>query len=468
MPEFATSPSRESIPQSPSPPPPAPLSPRAEQVRRGAAVQPQTAEGRAHAVSVLAHWAESGKHTGQASTLNAARGGGDDKHAPHKLLYVGMGDGAKDEALALAAQTPTVTVRDSDKDDTVVHDKHTYNLQGEDELAAYLMKLGIGKATPRYAELMALFRTEGSPDTRDELGQVVRAYLAAERGEYVMDRVVLSGHSVGDVIWGDHNGSINFSAFQRLAKLFPKAVGQVKDLMLSACYTGGSAQLEVYLQMFPGLESIWAYSGSSPGTASGALTHMRIWQRATKGSEVPDMAKARNEAQSTRKGDSVWTWTPEEGESDKTMQPLADLVRVVEQQESFFQEYYSGSRIESDPQGGPLRRYYQALQRLINNRDLDAGERSRWMQRRDVTIRIIFFRTVCQRFAAKYKQKLDLGYKEAKLEQPKWSELLRSRAEAEAQRVEAASSAGAAAQEAATLVRGLWELNSDIIPTNFI
>ena len=46
----------------------------------------------------------------------------------------------------------------------------------------------------------------------------LRILSEAEMGERKIDRMVLSGHSVGSQIWGDDNGEIGFDELERLGR----------------------------------------------------------------------------------------------------------------------------------------------------------------------------------------------------------------------------------------------------------
>jgi len=246
------------------------------------------------------------------------------KKAP--IVYIGMNGFARDEAETLGdanmdhggvrAVTPS---RDQDKAKAggSVHDlKET----GGRESFASALGLDPEKAV-KVAELLAGSKTalelgiDPLENARDEIAKVVKIYSQAEKGDFTMERVVLSGHSAGRAIWGDGNGMIDFSVFVKLAEIFPKAAGQVEDLMISACNTGGKQSIEQYFRMFPNLRTIWAYDGSSPGSWSGAMKHLKIWEKASEGK---DPAKVDKElAKETRKGENVTTWNSVEGYKGK-------------------------------------------------------------------------------------------------------------------------------------------------------
>ena len=61
---------------------------------------------------------------------------------------------------------------------------------------------------------------------KDEMAQVIEVYVQAETGVRDMQRMVLSGHSVGDQIWGDSNGDLDFSLFEELASILPRSTAK--------------------------------------------------------------------------------------------------------------------------------------------------------------------------------------------------------------------------------------------------
>ena len=78
----------------------------------------------------------------------------------------------------------------------------------------------------------------------------------AEMGERTIERLVFSGHSVGSGVWGDENG-IEMAPSKKTMDIFPKASGQVEDVLLAACYSGGQNTMKTYRGLFPNLKTIW-------------------------------------------------------------------------------------------------------------------------------------------------------------------------------------------------------------------
>jgi len=147
-------------------------------------------------------------------------------------------------------------------------------------------------------------------NSRDELAQFVRFFYEAEIGMGLIRRVVLSGHSSGVSIAGVGTTAarISFGHLHTLPDLFPRAVRQVEDLMLSACNTGHEDRLGQYHEIFPNLRSIWGYVGFSPRgntPGSGANRHIAQWERATRGPIDHERVAAR--AAHTGRNVAIWT-----------------------------------------------------------------------------------------------------------------------------------------------------------------
>jgi hypothetical protein len=383
------------------------------------------------------------------------------------ILYVGMNEYSADELRTLQqanANRGGVTGITPSKDpDKVKVGATTHDLSSTEALPAFLQAVGI--PADRQQPLVDLLAASQS-NARDELGQLVRILNEAETGRRSLNRVVFSGHSVGSVIWGDGNGSIDFGTMGTLWSLFPKAARQVQDLMLSACYTGGEATMDQYHAWFPSLQTIWAYAGSSPGTWSGAMDHMKVWERTTRGQDPATIA--REGAQGTHKGENVATWDTKRGYRGGQPVSLEDARRGVEMYDADFQDAFSGAAEVQDPQRGPLREYYNAVQRVLAHPETDAATRAQMTVRRDTTIRLLFYRLIRGKFAAAYGTRLKAGYDEAHVALPAFAELPRRGALAAIEAFGAQAS-GAKGQDALQLLqKGLRDLDPALIPATWV
>ncbi len=156
--------------------------------------------------------------------------------------------------------------------------------------------------------------------SKDELAQLARIFYGAEIGTRLMKRMVMSGHSGGTTLYGHNadgsNQSISFTDLFPLADIFPMAVGQVEDLMLSACNTGWTDKLDTYKVIFPNLRSIWGYVGFSPAYGGGSERHILNWEKSSRGTVDQKKMDAAREKVATGSGKNdkhVALWTREHG-----------------------------------------------------------------------------------------------------------------------------------------------------------
>jgi len=384
------------------------------------------------------------------------------------IVFMGMNEYAHDEANKLNAlnrgRGGAIAATPQRKQDHITRNGKEFDLTTAEGCAAYVATLGL---PDQLAVDTADFLSRAGGQARDELAQFIRILSEAEMGERSMDRMVLSGHSVGSQIWGDHNGNISFSQIDQLFDLFPKASSQIEHLMLSACYSGGEAKMDQYHEMFPGLSSIWAYHGSSPGTWSGAMDHMGEWEGATRAGKDPggvDPGLARGH----RKAENVSTWNAVDGyQGDKPMS-IYDIERSLRGDESMFQSYLSGQEEVESPQSGPLRNYYALVQRALSHRDLDSGRVAELQDRRDVTIRLLYFKLVSGKFGAHYGSQLQSGAAAAGMSLPAFGEIGRKET---LDFIDALAAAGGDSSTSAAvdlLQRGLRDLDNDVIPTSWV
>ena len=199
------------------------------------------------------------------------------------------------------------------KQDHLKRGSTEYDLATESGAASYIATLGL---PDNLAIKAATFLVNAGEDARDELGEFIRILSEAEMGERKIDRMVLSGHSAGSQIWGDDNGEILFDQLAELTKLFPNAMGQVQHLFMSACSTGKEEGIKQYPELFQGLESVFAYHASSPGTWTGAIDHLGQWEEATEAGK-PASNVDPSLVDGIRKSKNSATWNKTDGYQGK-------------------------------------------------------------------------------------------------------------------------------------------------------
>lgn len=352
------------------------------------------------------------------------------------IVYVGMNETSSYEVEALRGKVGYNGVKyisPSKVQDTVELKGVTYDLGTPEGRSGFVAGLGI--TGDRAAALESLLQSQGA-DGRDELAKLVIVYDQAERGDRYIERLVFSGHSVGSGVWGDGNGSLNWSNLQKLSLVFPKAAGQVQDLALAACYSGGESTMDKYREMFPNVKTIWAYDGSAPGAVSGAIPHLTRWERATRGDQTDKLA--RGLAEHTRKGENVAVWTVSKGyDNGEVAAPLASVMAQYDNTKTEVAQYFSGEKVIESPYGNSLRTHYNNIQRLLGRGDLAADQRASLEGERDQTIRLLYFKNVSGFFQAVHGGDVQSAFAELGLEAPDFSKLSRAEAMAKIAEFEA-------------------------------
>jgi hypothetical protein len=380
------------------------------------------------------------------------------------IVHVGMNKYASAESAHLNRLNRddggAVGIRDQKDQDQLSWGGKKYDFTSLEDCAHFVATLGLPDQT---AVSASEFLHAGGQHSRDELGQMIRVWSEAELGARRMERVVLSGHSVGSQIWGDDNGEISFETIIELSGLFPKAAAGVKHLMLSACYSGGESDMAQYHSMFPNVESIWAYHDSSPGTWSGAMDHMTGWEGATEsGDEAsgvdPELAGR------ARKAKNVSTWNKDDGYQGGQPMTIWDLQNSLSSSDSMFQEHFSGASEVTDSQTGPLREYYGVIQRFISHPEASGSELTTYQGRRDITIRLLYWGLLRGKFAEHFKAELDSGYQELGQAAPDFAGMSRADAVKHIDEILGAGAEGRLAE----ILTGLRDLDPTVIPNTWL
>jgi hypothetical protein len=347
-------------------------------------------------------------------------------NANRSVVLFGMNETSSYEAEQIRAKLGSSAVTfigPSSTQDKIAHRGTTYDLTTPEGRSGYAESLGLSGDR---ATALAKILEDANGNTRDELAQLSRVLREAERGQRVIERMILSGHSLGSSVWGDGNGSVSFTTLGKLMALFPTAAGQVQDLMLAACHTGGPAKLDTYRGMFPNLKTLWAYDGSAPGSASGAVPHILRWERGTRGNAT---TLDRDAARNTRKGEYVAVWTSSKGYDNGREISALEVDRAsYDATASVVPGYRSGDSAVDNPQTGPLRQHYNNIQRLLGRTDLPADQRPQLEAERDFVIRLLFYHNVGKFFQTTYAQDIQAGFGELGLQAPDFSTLSRKEA----------------------------------------
>ncbi len=354
-----------------------------------------------------------------------------------------------------------ITTRDANGRST------THDLTQEQGRMNFALTLGLpADQTRRIADVIG----RAGPDAKDEMAAIAQEWAKAERGGQIPSRLVLSGHHVGSGVYGENNGQLDWPVVAELAQAMPRAARSVEDLLIAGCYSGGHEMMEKYASMFPNVKTITAYEGSSPGAASGAVAHQRVWEQQTRGSGEQRLNE--NAYRHMRKGENVSVWTRSGGMQGEAPAPLETLRANMEAGRAAYNDALAGRTTIANPQTGPIREFYNHTQRLLQHPNLPADEKARLTAQRDQTIRLLFLPVVSQRFQQTYSDRIQGAYQELGLQAPDFSRLSRAQQLAEIQRFQEAAAArpnaGPNVTRMAPILRDFGNLDPRVIPDTWI
>ncbi len=392
-----------------------------------------------------------------------------DKALPSKTMYMGMNAGARGEVKALKGILKDDVL--SSLNDPALEK----SLETDAGIAKWLMaEMPTLVNNPLQFFFAYLTLQETSATARDQMAQAIKMFHAAEAGLFRLERMVLSGHSNGVELWGDEKENFkpgNFlldNALRHLAGTFPKAAAQVEDVMFSACYTVSS--IELVIQVFPNVRSVWGYAGASPAAGSGAEEHITKWEKETRGAKLLDAKDGMGKA-------ALWTRDAAESSKDKRgyirNDPAdADLQELLD-------SYYG---LELDAKGqlqgdAPINMnilnmaYFQIQMMLAHPELKDDALRAQLTKGREVLLRFRHYDNVCQNFASTYAAEIKNAYAAIGRTPPNFSKISRTtlRAEKDAFKAALAAIPNAAAQEFYNnYLLPFWKLDHKLIPATWI
>ena len=367
-------------------------------------------------------------------------GAGLEKHVKSEdIVYFGMNPDSRAGELAVlkggAAGSVTGAIGERQQDTAMVNGQRV-TLSDDSGLDTYLSQFGqldVGKKI----KLRALIKG-GAGGAMDELAQLALIFYQAETGKRLMKRMVMSGHSGGTSLYGHNadgsNQSIDFSDLFPLKDIFPMAVGQVEDLMLSACNTGWTDKLDTYKNLFPNLRSIWGYVGFSPAYGGGSERHIQNWEKSSRGTvDQKKMDAAREKvAQGSGKNDKhVALWTREYGVAggkDKVTYETSseeatydtDVLRqtVDARIVQHFDPAYRDGNIDQQA----LNELYTQLQALVGNHATGLGaDLPHYQGILKKTLYLRHWSNITRFFMEGFGSKVRSGYQSARAEVPAYS-----------------------------------------------
>lgn len=264
---------------------------------------------------------------------------------------------------------------------------------------------------------------------REQLADVMRWFNRAERGEIILDRLVLSGHSNGVELWGEADAGAEskpgLMLLERdlagIGEVFPKARDQVEDIMFSACFS--ISAVEIVVKVFPNLQNAWTYTSFSPSIKQGSAEHVAGFARATEGSGGLQ--------KSDRRG-STALWTRKKGYivGDPSLAAAGPLYsNAIRKWREIAGPMYDGSG--PDLTSDQLMPAYAAVQQMIAHPGTPADRRARGKEVMQILLRLRFWSTIVRvRFGADYKGKLQPAYDALGMTQPDWGSMTRKQVKA--------------------------------------
>ena len=363
------------------------------------------------------------------------------------IVYFGMNPESRAGELGVlkgSAQGNVTGAIGERQQDTAVVNGQRVSLNEDQGLDTYLSQFGKLDAG-RQAKLREFLKGI-SGGAKDELAQLARILYEAETGKRLMKRMVMSGHSGGTTLYGhnadySNNQSINFTDLFPLSDIFPMALGQVEDLMLSACNTGWTDKLDTYKIIFPNLRSIWGYVGFSPAYGGGSERHIQHWEKSSRGTiDQKKMDAAREKvAQGSGKNDKhVALWTREHGvaggkekETYQTDSELAtsdaDVLRqtVDARIVQYFDPAYRDGNIDQQN----LNELYTQLQALVGSHaSALGGNLAHYQGILKKTLYLRHWTNITRFFMESFGDKVRSGYQAARAEVPAYSGMGRAQA----------------------------------------
>ena len=392
---------------------------------------------------------------------------GADPSGPRRVTgYVGMNPDAAKETKALKAATldeVLVAVGDPALEQ---------QLRDEPGITAYIFdEVGIGPDDLAARRLAIEALRQCAPAARDTLAGLMRWLYRAEKGEIVLDRLVLSGHSNGFEFWGDsaYLGAPNKPGMlilerdlANVAAAFPGGAAQVRAIMFSACETTGT--VEIVARVFPNLESCWAYGGFSPSIKQGSAGDIAAWAKATGSGGSLSKKDARGAT-------ALWTRT-------KGFIVRGPGVGNVETLYTAAMSLFMGQatpmlRGERDVPESTLREAYSKAQLLLQHTNASADQKKTARMMVDLLLRLRYWRKARESFARERTGQLQPAYDSLGLKQPAWASITRAALNEHVKTLRAAFEARADVPDAhkqieELVIKGLWKLDPSVIKTEWL
>jgi hypothetical protein len=244
-----------------------------------------------------------------------------------------------------------------------------------DALVAPPLNIPAARADALMTEMRGVRET-----SRDEFAQLALALHHIGTGELPANRLVISGHGMGDRVFGDAGESLTYESIRKLGTIFPEAAAKIQHLDLANCFSAGEAELDKYRAAFPNLKSVWAYNGFSPKAEHGATKHLEDWARKTDGDD-PSRVDPR--------GSNAATWNNVDGRQGFSQLDVFEAEAAITRTQAVWDDYKTGKKTlkagEHDP---ALDRFYERIQDALALSALPAERRIELTALRDEVLKV--------------------------------------------------------------------------------
>lgn len=319
-----------------------------------------------------------------------------------RVVYLGMNsDSAAAELRSLGALG--LGVGHAAANDTARVGVRTFDLTKPSEAYAYAKALGLPELRARaIGDVIAAAR----PGSRDELAGIAAQWAAGLRSGSVPSRLMVSGHSDGDAIWG-HDDVLRLSDLTALAKAWPEAAQHVQDLHLAGCNTAKNGvapeERKLLREAFPNLLTFWGYQGASHLAPVGEIA---VWDRATRGAATSITLTA------SLVDDGV-TVADASGHVDGkyVRMSVPEFATDLAAAEHYFHAFFVGDDVGNpDPyQGMNLYNEYQLFQAALSRPEIT--DKPKYERLAQQALRLRYYEVgVRGAFQAAYRREIDAGY----------------------------------------------------------
>lgn len=342
------------------------------------------------------------------------------------VVYVGLNDSSTEAELnAIRKGKPGITPVTSDGDKNVRSKRddsyfvtvpgkkgHPVDLATRKGREEFLKSQDLPAGTVKKLEKLLADAPTGF---RDELAGLIVAWAPAERGGQGATRLVLSGHSGGDGLYGEtgeDKEKLTVELLGELARAMPKAAGQVEDLAISACSCGGRDQVEQWRSAFPNLKTMLAYVTSSPDVTQGSSVELEKWEKLTRG-DARELAPAGFNPNAA-------TWSVKNGYLTPNSIDVAKVRKTIAELQPLWDRVKTGELPMDADTKTKMNRYRTALRQLsgADNAEVSGEERAKSFTQARSVLFAVHYDEWKGKFQKKYGAMLGKAYDQLGLERP--------------------------------------------------